>query len=112
MLFRSRLVSATMVIVIAISAITGLMVPKLSVAVIVMRFIIIICASIIGFYGVFFALLGLLIYVLSLESFGIQYTAGTMSIKLSEQKDSFIRAPVWAINLRTKFINRDIKRNK
>ncbi len=109
---EARIISAPMVIIVAISAITGLMIPSLSSVVIIMRILAVISASFFGFYGYAFAMLGLLIHLFSLESFGIQYTANMLSFKLRDIRNTYVRAPKPTNKYRTKFVARDRKRSK
>ena len=104
---EARLVSAPMIIIVAMSAITELMIPRLKSTTIIFRFSLIILASLFGFYGYFFGMLLLVIYICSLDSFGMSYTADIIGNPLM-YKDSYLRFP-W-FKIRTRPI--DMSKNK
>jgi len=101
----ARLVSAPMVIVIALTGITSLMLPKMTGSLILIRLIFIFLASTMGLYGYIFGVIGLFIHLMSIRSFGIPYMLSIGSISKQEIKDTFIRAPWWYMYYRTKLIN-------
>ena len=109
---EARIVSAPMVIVVAVSAISGLMIPGISSATIITRVAAVLAASVYGFYGYGFVMLALCILLCSMESFGIQYTAKMLSFNRHDFSDSFIRAPSNALKLRTKFLARERLKQK
>lgn len=94
--FEAKFVSAPVVIVIAFTGITGLMLPKLKGAIILTRLILLLLSGIIGLYGYVFGLAGLLIHLLELRSFGIPYMYKLMLLDPQQDiKDTIIRAPWW-----------------
>ncbi|WP_227937543.1 spore germination protein [Alkalihalobacillus deserti] len=94
------LVSAPMVIVVALTAITGFVVTALSDAVIIMRFFLLFLAAAFGFYGILMGTLIILGHMCSLRSFGSPYLAPVGPIILSGLKDSVLRMPLWLLNVR------------
>lgn len=93
---EAKFVSAPMVIIVAFTGITGLLMPKLKGAVILTRLILLILASILGLYGYVFGLACLLISLLELRSFGIPYMYKLMFLDPQQDiKDTVIRAPWW-----------------
>lgn len=90
---EAKFISAPMVIIVAISAITGLINPKLMGATILLRFFFLFSAGILGLYGYAFAFIGLLIHLFSLESFGVIYTSHLTGNDFEDAKDRAIRAP-------------------
>ncbi len=108
---EARFISAPMVIIVAISAITGLMIPSLSTVVILIRMYAVIAASLFGFYGYAFVMLGLVVHLFGLESFGIQYTAHMLSFSRRDLQNVYFRPPAPQIRWRTKFLARDPKRS-
>lgn len=108
---EARLMSAPMVIVVATTAITGLMIPSLSSMVIIIRLATVIGASLYGFYGYALVILWLVIHLFSLESFGIQYTGGMLSMSKTDLRDTYLRPPAPEMKRRTKFVARDRKRS-
>lgn len=101
---EARLISAPVVIVVALTAITGLTMPKFKGIEIIMRFLLILLSAFIGLYGYIFGLIGLLIHLFSLRSFGVPYMLTLTSYRPQDIKDTTIRAPWIYMKLRPKFI--------
>jgi len=108
----AKIISAPMVIIVSITAITGLMNTKLKGATIIIRVVFLLLSSIIGFYGYIFGVAGFFIHLLSLRSFGINYTSQMTSINLQDTKDIFIRAPWWFMKNRPNFMSKNKVRMK
>ena len=89
---EAKLVSAPMVIVVATTAITGLINPKVKGAAILFRFIALFAASFLGLFGYAFTMVGLAIHLFSMESFGVNYMSQVDAVKPQEAKDNAIRA--------------------
>ncbi len=88
---EAKIVSAPMVIVVAFTGITGLCVPRLSGAAIMIRTLALISTAFLGFYGFFAFMTVVLIHLLSLRSFGFEYIS--MSLRFQRIKDVYFRAP-------------------
>lgn len=88
---ESRIVSAPVVIVVALTGITGLMVPRLSGAVIAIRFLLLTAAACLGFYGYFLTLLALFFYLTNMKSFGVDYTSQMFTYNAEHLKDIYAR---------------------
>ncbi|EDS72731.1 spore germination protein [Anaerofustis stercorihominis] len=97
---EARLISAPMIIVVALSAISELMIPSVKGSTIIFRFIFIILSSMFGLYGFIIAFLFLIVHISSLESFGMSYTADVAFHSPQQFKDSFYRAPWFKMNTR------------
>ncbi|MDO6354929.1 spore germination protein [Caloramator sp. CAR-1] len=109
----ARFVSAPMVIITALTGITEFLIPQLTWAVIIYRFIILLFSSFFGLYGMFFGILIMFIRLLSLKSFGVPYTLHTISIDLQDIKDTSIRGPWWAMKYRPIILGaKNVIRNK
>ena len=90
---EASIISAPMLIVVSLSAIAGLMVPRLTSAVVYLRFINVIACALFGLYG-FFAVSALFVLnVFNINSFGVDYTASFAHPDAQHMKDIFIRAP-------------------
>lgn len=90
---EASIISAPMLIAVSLSAIAGLMVPRLSSAVVYLRFINVIACAVFGLYG-FFAVSALFtLSVFNINSFGVDYTASFAHPDAQNMKDIFIRAP-------------------
>ncbi len=109
---EAKFVSAPMIIVISITGITGLIIPKLSTATLMIRFAFLGMASFFGLYGFMFGTIGLLIHLLNIKSFGVPYLMGMTMDTALEMKDTFIRVPWWNMHCRPHLISRDKARMK
>ena len=90
---EAKFISAPMVIIVAVTAITGLINTKIKGATVILRFLFLFSTGILGLYGYAFAFIGLLIHLFSLESFGVIYTSHLTTGNFQEAKDKAIRAP-------------------
>ena len=89
---EAKIVSAPMLIVVALSGICGLMVPRLRSAVFFARFGILFAAGFFGVYGYLYSIVLFLICVLRIKSFGIDATQSLNNPSFQSFKDVFIRA--------------------
>lgn len=101
---EARIFSAPMVIVVAVTGITGLLTLKLKGASIVVRQIFILLSAFVGLYGYIFGVVGLLIHLFSMRSFGVPYMIEYGSINPVDLKDTIVRAPWWYTSFRPKHI--------
>jgi spore germination protein KA len=101
-LVAAKLVAAPMIIVVAFTGVTGLLIPKLNAPIIVIRIMLLILASTLGLYGLVFGLAVLLIHILNLKSFGVSQTPNVGEYKFQSFKDSIFRAPWWTMIKRSK----------
>jgi spore germination protein KA len=97
---EARVISAPVIIVVGFTGITGLIAPKLKGSIIIMRLIFILAAAFLGLYGYIFCIIGLLIMLFSMRSFGVPYMLEIGSIKPNDLKDTIIRAPWWYMEYR------------
>lgn len=108
---EARIISTPMLIVIALSGISGLMIPRLKAAVFYLRIFFVIMASLFGLYGYIASLCVVLIHVISLSSFGTDYTVSLKKANLQSLKDTVVRAP-WTFMQKRPMFNRNIIRKK
>lgn len=101
---EARLVSAPIIIVVALSGITSLTIPKLKGAIIFLTIVFIILSSMFGLYGYIFCAAALLLHLFNLQSFGVLYALNVSTSELQDIKDTIIRVPWWRMNLRPKNI--------
>jgi spore germination protein KA len=101
----AKFISAPIVIVTALTGITGLMIPKLKAAAILFRITLSLLASFLGMYGFTFGIIGIILHLLQLRSFGIPYILNLSRINSENIKDTVIRAPWWYMKYRPKFIS-------
>jgi len=99
---RAGLVSYTMVIVVALTAISSFVVPsnEMSTSIRILRFPLMIAASMFGFVGIVFGTMAVLIHLTKLVSFGTPYFAPAAPMRLKDMKDTILRIPIWKMNQR------------
>ncbi len=103
---EARLISAPVVIVIAITAITSFMFYHMNGTIMITRVYITLLSGFFGLYGLTLGLISITIHMFSLQSFGIAYMGYIGALKGQELKDTVIRAPWWYMHLRPKAISR------
>ncbi|SNR87664.1 spore germination protein KA [Anaerovirgula multivorans] len=103
---QAGLVSPGMVIVVAITAISSFLIPKINSyrAISVLRFPMLLLASTMGVFGIIAGVLTLLIHLASLRSFGVPFLSPFTPISLEDWKDTFIMLPKWLIHKRPTFL--------
>lgn len=106
----ARLVSAPMIIIVGISAITELMLPNITGSLTILRIGLLLISSLLGFYGYIFGVLAIIIHLFSLRSCGVPFMNSLTSFHMQSMKDTVIRAPAWYMRYRPKFMSKDFKR--
>lgn len=108
---EARIISAPMIIVVGLTGIMALLNPRLTGPLIVVRTLLLFASFFLGLYGYFLGMLGLVIHLMSLRSFGVPYMLGVGSIRPQDIKDTAIRAPWWHMYMRPAMIGaRNLKR--
>ncbi|MDF2881208.1 MAG: GerA spore germination protein [Clostridiaceae bacterium] len=94
---RAGVVSPIMVIIVALTAISSFGLPSYDIGytIRILRFIILVLGSILGLYGIMLGILILLIHLVSLRSFGVEYLSPLAPLNLKDLKDVLIRVPWW-----------------
>ena len=92
---EAGVVSAAMVIIVSITAISSYVIPEngMSIAVRMLRFLLMALAASFGFYGILIGLLMILIHLTSLRSFGVAYMSPYAPFYSSDMKDTLFRLP-------------------
>lgn len=90
---EARIVSTSVVIVVAATSITSLINPKLSGAAIIFRYFLLLLGTILGLYGLLCGLLFITIYLVKMKSFGKFYISKIFSFKLEDYKKTYVRLP-------------------
>jgi spore germination protein KA len=98
------ILSAPMIIIGALSAISSFIIPSLYDSVTFFRYLLIVLSSIFGMHGIILGLIILVIHMCSLRSFGIPYFEPFAPTVWGELKDSFIRAPLWLLKYRPRLV--------
>lgn len=103
---RAGLVSAAMVVVVALTGISSFVTPIFSLAISVrlLRFPLMILASALGLFGILAGLASMLTHLLTLRSFGVPYLEPIAPFVAGEQRDVVFRAPWWSMNRRPRFV--------
>lgn len=102
----AKIISVPMLIAVAISGISGLMIPRLKSAVFYLRIILVIASSYLGMFGYIAVCSVTLIYILSLDSFGTSSTVSLEKANFQSIKDTFFRAP-WRKMVKRPDFNKD-----
>lgn len=89
------LVSAPMVVVIAMTAVAGFVVPTQTNSGSLLRIIFLGLSAALGGYGILLGLLGMFIHLSGLTSFGVDYLSPAAPFHLQDAKDLMVRAPLW-----------------
>ncbi len=112
---QAGLVTAAMVIVVSITAISNFVMPafNLGIAARIVRFFLMGLAATFGLFGLFLGLIVIVIRVCSLHSFGVPYMSPLAPLNLAEQKDTLFRVPLSWMRRRPKEIQkRNLVRQK
>lgn len=101
---NAGLVSNMMIIVIALTAIMSFCIPSYEMGntVRLLSLPIMIAAATLGFVGIVFVLMMIIIHMCKLDSFGTPYIAPLAPLDVKDLKDAIVRFPVWALNSRSK----------
>ncbi len=104
---EAGIVSASMVIVVAVTAIANFVSPVYSFASAsrLLRFIMILLSAGFGLYGVLIGLVAMVAHLSSLRSFGVPYLAPVAPFVWEDQNDVFIRFPIWGMKKRPRYLD-------
>lgn len=96
------LVSAPMVMVVAVTGIASFAIPRYNsaIAIRMLRFPIISLAGTLGLLGIMLGIITIIVHLCSIRSFGVPYLAPLGPLKGRELKDVLIRAPWWSMRSR------------
>ncbi len=94
---EAGLVSSVLIIIVALTAIASFVSPiyNFSIATRILRFGYILVGALIGLYGVLLLVVIMVIHLTNLRSYGVPYLAPVAPMLLEDQKDVFVRMPVW-----------------
>ncbi|WP_411675770.1 spore germination protein [Caproicibacter sp.] len=101
----AKIVSAPIIIVVAMSGICGLMVVRLKGYIIIHRYFLLLCACTLGLYGMLLGLMVLLTGLFGMTSFGIPIMSDIYTRGLQSYKDIYVRAPWWLMIRRPRFLS-------
>lgn len=99
---EAGIVSAVMVVLVSITAIASLAISNyaMSNAVRLLRFFLMILATVLGLYGVFMGMILILLHLCKLKSIGVPYLTPFAPKIKGGYKDTLIRSPLWSNKLR------------
>jgi spore germination protein KA len=106
------IIGAPMVIVVAITAVSGFLVPAQNDSAIVLRYIMLVLGATFGGFGITLGLIGALVHMSALESFGYPYLSPIVPFDIEDSKDAVIRAPLWMMISRPKGMAVDEQRKE
>ncbi len=106
------LIGAPMVIVVAITAVSGFVIPNQNDSSTVLRILLLILGAGFGGFGVAMGLLATLVHMASLESFGYPYLSPIVPYNAEGSLDSIVRAPLWMMLRRPRGMAVDKQRKK
>ena len=103
---RAGLASPIMVIVVATTAIASLGTPAfgLAISIRLLRFVFLVMAASLGFFGIAVGVLALYAHLTAMESFGVPYMAPIAPVIDSDLKDTVVRAPWWKMKQRPRLL--------
>ncbi|WP_240421055.1 spore germination protein [Paenibacillus periandrae] len=104
---QAGIVSAPMVIVVSLTGIASFTIPRFNgaIAIRMLRFPIIIAASIFGMYGILISLLIIIGHMANLRSFGIPYLSPLGPLSVGDLMDTAVRPPLWLNKHRSYFMS-------
>lgn len=108
----AKIISAPMLIAVALAGISGLMVPRLKAAVFYLRIIFVLLASVMGVFGILIGWTITLIHILSITSLGVSSTISLSNPTSQGLKDIFYRSSWVKMRERPIFTRKNIVRKK
>ncbi|MBB5172286.1 spore germination protein KA [Texcoconibacillus texcoconensis] len=96
------IVSAPMVIVVAVTGVSSFAIPRYNagISIRMLRFPLLFLAGMLGLLGIMVGLIGIIVHLSSIRSFGVPYLAPMAPANFSDMKDVMMRVPKWAQNTR------------
>lgn len=97
---NAGVVGPAVLIIVAFSAIASFVVPQLVDTGFYIRFLLLILGAGLGLYGITIGILGLLIHLSTLRTFGVPYLSPIAPFSYHNNKDTFIRVPLYLMKRR------------
>lgn len=104
------LISAPVLIVLAITVVASFVNVTFVDACTLLRLIFLLLCWLAGFWGLLVGIMFLLVYLASLESFGLAYFSPLGPVSFEGLKDTVIRAPLWAMKFRPRHLSQNRRR--
>jgi len=104
---EAGIVSASMVIIVALTAIASFVSPafNMAIAIRILRFVFMILAATFGLYGIIIGLIMMVAHLASLRSFGVPFLSPMAPFIAADQKDAILRVPLWGMFKRPRLIS-------
>ncbi|MFP7159411.1 spore germination protein [Priestia aryabhattai] len=104
---QAGIVSPILVIIVALTAISSFAIPQYSLGITlrILRFVAMLCAAILGLYGVVLFFLFITSHLVKLKSFSVAYLSPAVPYRLSEWKDLVIRMPLMMMKRRPEMMH-------
>ncbi|MGP0586143.1 spore germination protein [Paenibacillus timonensis] len=112
---QAGIVSAAMVIIVSLTGIASFIIPHfdLGLAFRLLRFPLMILASMFGLYGVTCGIILIYIHLVNMRSFGVPYMSPIAPLVVEDLGDSFLRAPWWKMHKRpVQLTNNKVRQTK
>ncbi len=108
------LVSPVMIVIVALTIISGFMSPnyEIMLSIRMFRFLYIILSGIIGFYGIILCTFVFLTYLLKIDSFGVPYLSPIVNMRKRDFKDIFVKYPLYMFRDRPKYMDTQDKKRQ
>lgn len=90
---EARIISTSVVIVIAFTSVTSLINPKISGAEITFRLFFLLLGTMLGLYGLLCGIIFFIIYIIRIKSFGCYYFNGLTSFSIKKYLKTYMRLP-------------------
>jgi spore germination protein KA len=103
---EAGIISNSLIIVVALTGLSSFASPvyALAMAIRILRFALILLASMFGLYGMVLGLIMMVAHLASLRSFGVPYLAPVAPFIIEDMDDVFVRFPIWGMKTRPKYL--------
>lgn len=101
---EARLVSAPMVIIVAFSGVTAMIVPKLRTPALLLRFFLLGTAAVFGIYGIILGWALIIAHLCRLQSMGVAYLTNLLASEKHGGRDVLLRFPWFAMKPSHRFL--------
>jgi len=102
---EAKIVSATVITVVALTGLTGLMTQRIKAPIVVIRTALTLLAGFMGLYGILYGTIFVTLHMCSIRSFGVPYMMEFTSLNPGDLRDTALRAPIWFLRHRPKLVS-------
>lgn len=106
----AKMVAAPMIIVVALTGITALLVPKMNAPIIYIRTFLLLLSAAFGLLGFIMGFAIVLTHLVNLHSFGVSQFVSNRRLNVETVKDIPIRAPWWKMKKRPFYLTSNVRR--